>query len=77
MRITGKLAKKDLDAIEDGARVDLDEFEKDAVRDFALWEGSEGAAGWDQGGLVADGDRGWPAGVAPGVFGDGDEVSGR
>lgn len=34
----GKLAKKDLDAIEDGARVDAGEYEKDAVRDFALWK---------------------------------------
>jgi len=34
----GKLAKKDLDNIEDGARVDLDEYEKDAARDFALWK---------------------------------------
>lgn len=34
----GKLSKKDLDNIEDGARVDLDEYEKDAARDFALWK---------------------------------------
>ncbi len=34
----GKLAKKDFDQIEDGARVDLDEYEKDAARDFALWK---------------------------------------
>ena len=34
----GKLAKKDLDQIEDGARVELGEFDKDAVRDFALWK---------------------------------------
>ncbi|HEY0264432.1 MAG TPA: cysteine--tRNA ligase [Granulicella sp.] len=34
----GKLSKKDLDNIEDGARVDVDEYEKDAARDFALWK---------------------------------------
>ena len=34
----GKLAKKDLEGIEDGARVDLDEYDKDAARDFALWK---------------------------------------
>ncbi len=34
----GKLAKKDLDHIEDGARIEIGEFDKDAVRDFALWK---------------------------------------
>ena len=34
----GKLAKKDLTQIEDGARVDAGEYDKDAVRDFALWK---------------------------------------
>ncbi len=34
----GKLSKKDFDGIEDGARVDLDEHDKDATRDFALWK---------------------------------------
>ena len=34
----GKLSKKDLAGIEDGARVDADDYEKDAVRDFALWK---------------------------------------
>jgi cysteinyl-tRNA synthetase len=34
----GKLAKKDFDAIADGARVDLDEYDKDAARDFAVWK---------------------------------------
>jgi len=32
----GKLSKKDLSGMEDGARVDLDEYEKDSARDFAL-----------------------------------------
>jgi cysteinyl-tRNA synthetase len=34
----GKLSKKDFEGIEDGARVDVDEYEKDAARDFALWK---------------------------------------
>ena len=34
----GKLSKKDLDGIEDGARIDSDEYEKDSARDFALWK---------------------------------------
>jgi cysteinyl-tRNA synthetase len=44
----GKLSKKDLDGIEDGARVDLDEYDKDAARDFALWKATKpGEASWD------------------------------
>jgi cysteinyl-tRNA synthetase len=34
----GKLSKKDFAGMEDGARVDLDEYEKDNARDFALWK---------------------------------------
>ena len=44
----GKLSKKDFDGIEDGARVDVDEYEKDAARDFAVWKavkvGTDGVA---------------------------------
>ena len=49
----GKLSKKDFEGIEDGARVDVDEYEKDAARDFALWKavkrGADGVAepSWD------------------------------
>ncbi len=44
----GKLSKKDFDGIEDGARVDLDEYEKDAARDFALWKAAKpGEQYWD------------------------------
>jgi cysteinyl-tRNA synthetase len=44
----GKLSKKDFDGIEDGARVDLDEYEKDAARDFALWKAVKpGEQHWD------------------------------
>ena len=43
----GKLSKKDLAGIEDGARVDLDEYDKDAARDFALWKASKpGETSW-------------------------------
>jgi cysteinyl-tRNA synthetase len=44
----GKLSKKDFDGIEDGARVDLDEYEKDAARDFVLWKAAKpGEASWE------------------------------
>ncbi len=44
----GKLSKKDLSGIEDGARVDLDEYEKDSARDFALWKAAKpGETSWD------------------------------
>jgi cysteinyl-tRNA synthetase len=34
----GKLSKKDFEGIEDGSRVDIESFDKDAARDFALWK---------------------------------------
>lgn len=34
----GKLSKKDFGGITDGARVDVDEYDKDSARDFALWK---------------------------------------
>jgi len=44
----GKLSKKDFAGIESGARVDVDEYEKDDARDFALWKSpKEGEAFWD------------------------------
>jgi cysteinyl-tRNA synthetase len=44
----GKLSKKDLAGMEDGARVDLDEYDKDAARDFALWKATKpGETSWD------------------------------
>jgi cysteinyl-tRNA synthetase len=44
----GKLSKKDLSGIEDGARVDVDEYEKDSARDFALWKATKpGETSWD------------------------------
>ncbi len=34
----GKLSKKDFGGMLDGARVEMDEYEKDSARDFALWK---------------------------------------
>lgn len=34
----GKLSKKDFGGMEDGARVEVDEYDKDSARDFALWK---------------------------------------
>ena len=34
----GRLSKKDFAGMTDGARVDVDEYEKDNARDFALWK---------------------------------------
>ncbi|MBZ5570945.1 MAG: class I tRNA ligase family protein, partial [Acidobacteriia bacterium] len=43
----GKLSKKDFAGMEDGARVDVDEYEKDNARDFALWKSPKpGEAFW-------------------------------
>ncbi len=44
----GKLSKKDFAGMEDGARVDVDEYEKDSARDFAFWKAPKpGEASWD------------------------------
>ncbi len=54
----GKLSKKDFDNMEDGARVDVDEYEKDAARDFALWKAvKEGEHAWQTG--LGAGRPGW------------------
>jgi cysteinyl-tRNA synthetase len=54
----GKLSKKDLENITDGARVDLDEYEKDAARDFALWKAvKNGEPSWDT--ALGHGRPGW------------------
>ncbi len=43
----GKLSKIDLQGIKPGARMDLDEYEKEDVRDFVLWKGKkEGEPYW-------------------------------
>jgi cysteinyl-tRNA synthetase len=54
----GKLSKKDLAGIEDGARVDLDEYEKDSARDFALWKAPKpGETSWET--TIGPGRPGW------------------
>ncbi len=54
----GKLSKKDLANIEDGARVDLDEYDKDSARDFALWKAVKGnEPQWDT--ALGSGRPGW------------------
>ena len=54
----GKLSKKDLTGIEDGARVDVDEYEKDSARDFALWKAPKpGETSWDT--SIGRGRPGW------------------
>src|SRR6185437_9738636 len=54
----GKLSKKDFAGMEDGARVDVDEYEKDNARDFALWKAPKpGEASWDS--VIGPGRPGW------------------
>jgi cysteinyl-tRNA synthetase len=54
----GKLSKKDLTGMEDGARVDVDEYEKDSARDFALWKAVKpGETSWDT--EIGKGRPGW------------------
>jgi cysteinyl-tRNA synthetase len=54
----GKLSKKDFEGMEDGARVDVDEYEKDSARDFALWKAPKpGEASWDT--AIGSGRPGW------------------
>ena len=54
----GKLSKKDLEGIEDGARIAADEYEKDAVRDFALWKATKpGETSWET--PLGEGRPGW------------------
>ena len=54
----GKLSKKDFAGMEDGARVDVDEYEKDSARDFALWKAPKpGEAHWET--EIGPGRPGW------------------
>jgi cysteinyl-tRNA synthetase len=56
--VYGKLSKKDFAGMEDGARVDVDEYEKDNARDFALWKApKEGEASWETN--IGRGRPGW------------------
>ncbi len=54
----GKLSKKDFAGMEDGARVDVDEYEKDSARDFALWKAPKpGETSWET--AIGPGRPGW------------------
>jgi cysteinyl-tRNA synthetase len=54
----GKLSKRDFAGMTDGARVDVDEYEKDSARDFALWKAPKpGEASWDT--AIGPGRPGW------------------
>ncbi len=54
----GKLSKKDFGGMLDGARVDVDEYDKDSARDFALWKAPKpGEASWDT--PIGPGRPGW------------------
>jgi cysteinyl-tRNA synthetase len=54
----GKLSKKDFSGMLDGARVDVDEYDKDSARDFALWKAPKpGEARWDT--SIGPGRPGW------------------
>ncbi|MGE0405396.1 MAG: cysteine--tRNA ligase [Candidatus Korobacteraceae bacterium] len=54
----GKLSKKDFAGMEDGARVDVDEYDKETARDFALWKAPKpGEAYWDT--CIGRGRPGW------------------
>ena len=54
----GKLSKRDFSGMLDGARVDVDEYDKDSTRDFALWKAPKpGEASWDT--AIGPGRPGW------------------
>jgi cysteinyl-tRNA synthetase len=54
----GKLSKKDFGGMLDGARVDVDEYDKDSARDFALWKAPKpGEAFWET--PIGRGRPGW------------------
>jgi cysteinyl-tRNA synthetase len=54
----GKLSKKDFGGMLDGARVEVDEYDKDSARDFALWKAPKpGEASWDT--SIGPGRPGW------------------
>ncbi len=54
----GKLSKKDFAGMTDGARVDVDEYDKDNARDFALWKAPKpGEAMWET--EIGPGRPGW------------------
>ncbi len=50
----GKLSKKDFTGMHDGARVEVDEYDKDSARDFALWKAPK------------PGEHHWASAIGPG-----------
>jgi cysteinyl-tRNA synthetase len=54
----GKLSHIDFGGIRPGARVDVDEYDKDNARDFVLWKAQkDGEPGWDS--PIGKGRPGW------------------
>lgn len=54
----GKLSHNDFSGIRAGARVDVDEYDKDDARDFVLWKAQkEGEPAWDE--PIGKGRPGW------------------
>jgi len=54
----GKLSKRDFSGMLDGARVDVDEYDKDSARDFALWKAPKPEeSSWDT--PIGPGRPGW------------------
>ena len=54
----GKLSHNDFSGIRAGARVDVDEYDKDNARDFVLWKAQkDGEPGWDS--PIGKGRPGW------------------
>ena len=54
----GKLSHNDFSGIRSGARVDVDEYEKDNARDFVLWKAKkDNEPSWDT--PIGDGRPGW------------------
>ena len=54
----GKLARLDHEGMQDGARIDSDDYAKENARDFALWKASgPGEPSWDFG--IGPGRPGW------------------
>jgi cysteinyl-tRNA synthetase len=54
----GKLSKRDFGGMLDGARVDVDEYDKDSARDFALWKAPKpDETSWES--AIGPGRPGW------------------
>ena len=54
----GKLSKIDVSGMQAGARVDVDQYEKESARDFALWKGPKpGEHSWET--AIGPGRPGW------------------